>query len=239
MHEASLYDDNCFVTLTYDDEHLPRYGSLVVKHLQDFNKRLREWSRERRGRSFRFYACGEYGENLERPHYHILFFDLDFKDKKFWRYSETGERLYRSDVLESKWTFGHSEIGSVTFESAQYVGKYVTKKITGDDAALHYGYRIPEFATMSKRPGIGKPFFDKYMRDMYPNDFVVVNGRKCKPPRTYDRWLSQFSESEFEALRKGRRPKNELEFRRRKDENTRARLDVKEEIISSRLDANK
>lgn len=239
MHEASMYDDNCFVTLTYNDDNLPANNSLVVKDLQDFNKRLRKYSYERRGRGFRFYACGEYGDTFGRPHYHILLFDFDFEDKKFWRFSPAGERLYRSEILESKWTFGNSEIGSVSFESAAYVARYITKKVTGDAAAQHYGDRIPEFSTMSRRPGIGQFFFEKFITDIYPNDFVVVRGHKSKPPRFYDKWLEKHASDEFAALKKGRRPHDVLEFRRRKSENSRARLRVKEEVVSSRMDAFK
>ena len=42
MHEASQYENNCFITLTYDNEHLPPDGSLQLSHFQDFFKRFRK-----------------------------------------------------------------------------------------------------------------------------------------------------------------------------------------------------
>ncbi|ACZ33198.1 conserved hypothetical protein [Chlamydia pneumoniae LPCoLN] len=74
VHEASLYEKNCFLTLTYDDKHLPQYGSLVKLHLQLFLKRLRDRISPHK---IRYFGCGEYGTKLQRPHYHLLIFNYD------------------------------------------------------------------------------------------------------------------------------------------------------------------
>ncbi len=196
MHEASLYDDNCFITLTYADAFLPPGGSLRKSDFQKFMKRLR---RRFSDIPIRFYHCGEYGENTFRPHYHALLFNFEFPDKVLW--SERGSfRVFRSSVLESLWPFGQSEIGSVTFESAAYVARYITKKVTGEPAEDHYRSvdadgvivdRVAEYSTMSLRPGIGKGWFDRFKSDVYPSDEVIVAGKACKPPRYYDSLLEK------------------------------------------------
>jgi len=211
MHEASLYDENCFVTLTYDDDHLPPGGSLQVEHYQLFMKRLRKRfvSPSSVGRrsdgskirptdpdfgGVRFFHCGEYGENFARPHYHACLFNFNFPDRSLYS-GRASTRLYTSDALNDLWGKGFATIGSLTFNSAAYVARYVTKKITGRMAAKHYEYacpvtgevsmRKPEYATMSRSPGIGMPWLDLYSSDVFPDDFIVVNGVKTKVPAAY------------------------------------------------------
>ena len=79
MFEASLHDENCFVTLTYSPDYLPEGATLVKKDVQNFMKRLRKAGTNGK---FKYFLCGEYGENFNRPHYHICFFNLDFVDKE-------------------------------------------------------------------------------------------------------------------------------------------------------------
>lgn len=187
-HEASLYDRNCFITLTYDDCNLPESGSVDVRTFQLFMKRLRKVS----GKGVRFFACGEYGELYRRPHYHACIFNFDFDDRKLFKKVD-GIRLYTSQTLSELWPFGFSTIGDVTFDSAAYVARYITKKITGDKAHEHYGNLNPEFITMSrgskklKTGGIGKGWFDLYKDDVYNHDFVVVRGKKMRPAKFYDK----------------------------------------------------
>ena len=110
MHEASLPADNCFVTLTFSDDNLPKDGSLQKSDLQKFFKRLRRYleSDDCRvdfpdlfERKISYYACGEYGEKFSRPHYHVCIFNLDFPDKR--KVSDKGP-LYESDLLSSIWS---------------------------------------------------------------------------------------------------------------------------------------
>ncbi len=234
MHEASLYDECCFVTLTYRDEDLPRFGSLVMDDWQNFFKRLRR----RIDGKVRYFGCGEYGSVSGRPHYHALLFGLDFADKVLW--TIRGEHsVFRSVFLESVWTSGHSEIGSVTFESAAYVARYCVKKVTGKAAEAHYACvdpetgemssRLPEFATMSRRPGIGTGWFEKFGAEVYPSDEVIVRGSSCKPPRFYDKLLAVASPEEALVVQKKR-----ILGRAREDE-TPARLHVREVCADARL----
>lgn len=183
VHESKLYDDNCFVTLTYDPEHLPKDGSLNKKHMQDFIKRVR---RRFDDRAIRVFYCGEYGDRLGRPHYHIIFFNLDFSDKEK-AFKSAGFWNYTSSVLSDLWTFGSCSVTEFSFETAAYVARYCTKKVNGKLADAHYQGRLPEFAQASLKPGIGKGWLDKFGgSDVFPHDVCIVRGVKCKPPRYYD-----------------------------------------------------
>lgn len=184
MHESQMHQDNCFLTLTYSDDNLPDGGSLRKEDFQKFLKRLRARISPTR---IKFYHCGEYGENLERPHYHAIIFGFDFSDKQFFR-SINGNRYYLSELLSELWPLGHHLIGSVNFGSCQYVANYVTKKISGDKAADHYKGRAPEYSTQSN--GIGADWFQKYGNEVFNStilDDVVIDsqGHKVKPPRYY------------------------------------------------------
>lgn len=183
--EAKSHPDNCFLTLTYDDEHLPFGGSLDFDHLTKFLKRFRKHFDTER---IRYYAVGEYGAKLARPHFHLIVFGFDFPDKWLWSF-DRGQSLYRSPSLERLWPFGYSTCGAVTFESCAYVARYVQKKLYGasrDEVDAHYQGRVPEAARMSRRPGIAHDFFLQYSGDIYPKDFITYKGKKYKPGRYFD-----------------------------------------------------
>lgn len=180
----------------------------------------------------RFFACGEYGSQKGRPHYHACLFGNDFPDRKLWRVKK-GVPLYRSSTLERLWPAGFSTIGDVTFESAAYVARYIMKKRLGKDAEEFYESRgvIPEFQLMSLKPGIGAGWLEKYRMDAYPSDFVIVNGKKCKPPRYYDKIYELENEEEFRKVKVRR---SEQRIARAKD-NTSSRHRVRETILADRL----
>lgn len=253
MHEAALYGlKNCFITLTFNDEaiakHLPPGGGLSVKPWQDFMKRLRK----KYGPGIRYFHCGEYGENFGRPHYHACLFNHTFDDRYLWKVVKK-EKLYRSPSLESLWTdkdglsLGHSTVGTVTFNSAAYVARYIMKKINGkdaeehyalfdvdDDAVIHDRYQLkPEYITMSKQAGgIGKGFFDKFYTDIYPSDKVLINNKVTKPPRYYDTLYELMEPHEFEKLKFMRSKNGEA----RAWDNTPERLAVRETICLSKIE---
>lgn len=183
LHESKCFEDNCFVTLTYAPEFLPEGGTLVRKHLQDFIKRLRNHHPDRK---IRVFYCGEYGSQLSRPHYHLCLFNFDFLDKeKFCKIQ--GNWSYTSKSLSKLWSMGHASVTGFSFETAAYVARYCTKKISGSQAVDHYQGRLPEFAGMSLKPGIGASWFDKYAKtDLIPHNNLVVRGALSKPPRYYD-----------------------------------------------------
>jgi len=191
-HEVSLHEENSFLTLTYSDDHLPDDYSVDLRELQLFVKRLRKEIAPTR---IRFYACGEYGDQGNRPHYHAIIFGYDFPDRSAWRKTATGYLTYRSALLEKLWPFGHAEIGTVSRSSGAYVARYCLKKINGPIAADHYT-RVhpltgavsqvrPEFATMSTKPGIGHGWFERWEADCFPSNFVVIDGEKFPVPKYY------------------------------------------------------
>ena len=185
IHEARLHQKNCFITLSYNDYHLPKDLSLDKTHFQKFMKRLRK----KYGDGIRYYQCGEYGEKNGRPHYHACIFNHDFSDKYLWSV-KNGVKLYRSESLDKIWGKGFATVGDVTYESAAYVARYIMKKVLGDGAAEYYNGKEPEYTTMSRRPGIGKKFYEKYKDNIYSHDEVVrPGGKKFKPPKFYDNLL--------------------------------------------------
>lgn len=224
VHESKMHDENVFVTLTYDDDNLPAGRSLVKRDLQLFMKRLRKSRPEK----VRFYACGEYGDVTERPHYHILLFGTDFPDKKKYKENPSGGYLYDSSELRELWPFGSNLLGDVTFDSAAYVARYCMKKITGDHAEWHYAGREPEFSLMSRRPGIGATWLEKYGSECYRRDSVVMNGVECKPPRFYDVKYKVVDSDAMSRVEKSRR-------RIRSDENSLDRRRVREKVCYAKL----
>lgn len=248
VHEASLYDDNVFVTLTFDDENLNENGTLVKEDFQKFFKRLRKWRDEyvyrpdlrkyvKRWKPLsdlgivlptRYFHCGEYGSKLKRPHHHACIFNLDFKDKILYKESN-GCRLYRSEALESLWTYGYSLIGDVTFDSAAYVARYITKKINGAMAESHYKGKLPEYTTMSRRPGIGNGWFKKFGNDVYSKDEVAIkrNGKVyvMKPAKYYDKLFAVVDPEKYEILKERR-----VEKAKNDPDNNDVKLCVKHDI---------
>jgi hypothetical protein len=226
MHEAYMHNENCFITLTYNNENLPEDRSIHKSEMQKFIKKLR---RKVEPVKIRYFGCGEYGKfnkitkELGRPHYHICLFGYDFADKEVWSYRRRtkghNDMLYISPMLQKVWKKGFSTIGEVTMESAGYVARYCTKKITGDPAPKYYGDKQQEFALMSRgqkkdgKGGIGKPWFEKYNTDCYPKDFIVINGKKHKPPRYYDSLLRRSKPELFEMVQERRRKESDLKVR--------------------------
>lgn len=235
VHEAQLHAHNQFVTLTYAPEHLPYGRSLHYRHFQLFMKRARS-----KFGPLRFFMCGEYGEQLERPHYHACLFGLHLRDRQVWSVRE-GFTLYRSPSLEALWPYGFVTVGDVTFESANYVARYVTKKVTGKRAFDHYSRVdvhtgevqavVPEFVRMSLKPGIGAKWIEKYKSDVYTTDAIHTRGSVMKPPRYYDKWLKATDDDAAADIEFGRYKKSLLLA----DDSTPERLAVREKVARARL----
>lgn len=173
---------------------------------------------------------GEVDGGIYRPHYHACLFGFDFEDKRYWS-TRGGNKVWRSPKLEKLWPHGNSELGSVTFESAAYVAGYVTQKLTGPLAAK-YGDRTPEYNDMSRRPGIGKPWLEKFSADVYPHDYVVINGKESKPPRYYDKLFEKNDPNAWREIAIGR----EIDAHERAHDNTPERLKAKEQVAKARHD---
>lgn len=238
MFEAQLHQANSFITLTYSPENLPYPPSLRYPDYQLFMKRLRKTL----GHKVRFFACGEYGDNTFRPHYHACIFGTDFPDRVLYSRSPAGYDLYRSRILEQCWGLGHVAVADLTFESAAYVARYCLKKMTGDQAEAHYEWidpdtgecvqLVPEFAKMSLKPGIGGKWFELYSSDVYSgHDYVVINGHKCRPPRYFDRLLEKTDPDRFAEVKEARTDR----AKSLASDNTPERLAVKETVRTAAL----
>lgn len=236
VHESSLWDRNCFITLTYDSVNMPVNGSLDLRDVQLFMKRLRKKFGSCKKNPIRFFMCGEYGEKLGRPHYHALLFNHDFDDK-ILHTVRNDNNLYVSATLSELWPYGFASIGSVTPESAAYVARYVMKKVNGV-VAPNDGKR-KEFIVMSRRPGIGTGWFKEFGSDVYPSDEVIVNGASRKPPRFYDKMLEASDDIAFQNV-KTERLCNALKYevvhgREVEDSMNGPRLAVKEEVKRAQI----
>lgn len=190
LHESNSWVGKCsFITLTYDDDNLPfNYGdngevyqTLVKSDFQKFMKRLRKYIEPQK---VRYFACGEYGEETLRPHYHLILFGLSPLECEL--------------VVKDTWTTGMSKIGTVSIESIRYVAGYVEKKLYDvDDKEKYetfYKFREKPFTLMSQ--GIGKEFCFENEKQISQQKLITVNGIPSPIPRYYckklDLQLSEF-----------------------------------------------
>ena len=210
MMELKYHQSAFFITLTYDDEHLPmtyyhtdddgvideayQVGTLVKSDLQKFMKRLRRYQEYHYGnKDVMFYACGEYGSHTHRPHYHLIVYDVIFDDlKKFGRSRAGNFQYYSSETLSKLWPYGFHGISYVSWETCAYVARYVTKKLYGDAADFYdYFNIVPEFSAMSTKPAIGLRYYEEHKEDIYEFDKLIFSTPQgnvnCRPPAYFDR----------------------------------------------------
>lgn len=237
VHEAKLHALNSFVTFTYDENNLPYYNNLYKSELQLLLKRIRKQYGQ-----FRYYACGEYGDTTSRPHFHVIFFGIDFsEDRKYYKQTKGGEKLYKSEKLNSVWGNGFAVIGNFNYATAAYTARYVMKKVTGKSAQSHYTrtdirtgevYQLnPEFALMSLKPGLGSGWYEKFKTDAFPSDFLVHQGKKHSVPRFYTDKLKREDETTHTAIKIKRKKAQAAN----KSECTPDRLRVREDVKLSKI----
>lgn len=222
LHELKSHNGvGCFITLTYKD--VPIGGSYREEDIVQFVKRLRKVLGPKKIKTF---GCAEYGDRGQRPHFHLLVFGFDFPDRYLWRPGSehgSGHESFRSPLLEKLWTLGHSELGSLTYQSASYVARYTQKKCKKKEIEG----LLPEKAVcISRRPGIGAEFFDKYKDDFYSIDAVMIDGSKQGIPRYYDRLLEKHDPEKYLQIkldREEKRPQSE-------HDNTQERMKVRKEV---------
>lgn len=252
MLEAKYHEKMCFLTLTYDDDHLPPQKlkiarlrsnprvtgilphitdkkllnreicrfmthstrhSLVKKDLQDFMKRLRRDFEYHDGiTGIRFFACGEYGSKTFRPHFHVLLYGVDFaEDRRLYKANFQGDNLYNSERLSKLWTFGHAVVADLTWNTCAYVARYVVKKQYGEGSKIYEQENYePEFTVMSRRPGIGRKYYDDNADEIYKFDEIFLSDIKkgamtIKPPRYYDKLYDIDSPDVMYAVRDTRK----------------------------------
>ncbi len=215
MHEAHMHDENCVVTLTYDDNHKPRNNSLNKKHGQNFLRDLRKEVFKKYGKRIRFFILGEYGENFARPHYHIILCGFDFQDKEHRTTTESGAKLYKSKLLENNWKFGFADVGDFNESTAGYVSNYVTTKPTGkladaiftetDKQTGELIIRVPVYAHGSNRPGLGHDYYIKYQPEIYVQDMILdKNLNPFSPPNYCDKILKRTQPEQYEKVKEKR-----------------------------------
>lgn len=232
-HEAQLHANdqgNCFITLTYSPERIPKDWSLSVperdesgrqvksSHWQAFMKRLRKT----RDHPIKFYMAGEYGHickhgiNLEevgcplcntgRPHYHAILFNCSFGDLVPYA-CQNGTTRYTSATLERLWGHGFVDVGECTVQSAGYVARYIMKKVTGVNAEDHYQNITDQGEVIKVAPeysqmsnGIGKEWYARYKTDVFPSGKVPVPGAKQPISYCVPRYYDEMLKAEDEAM---------------------------------------
>ena len=216
MFESKIHAQNWFLTLTYDDEHLiipdetvneetgeiftndgTWNGTLIPNDIKKFMKDLRRyWKYHFNQDDIRFFGCGEYGEKFQRPHYHIIIFNLNlYKDMLKPKFiNEEHQQIYECPVIEKIWKKGLIAIGGVSWSSCAYVARYITKKQKGKNSKDYYLSKgqIPEFVRSSNKPGIGRQYYEQHKDEIYLTDeiFQVTSSGKTltlKPPKYYDK----------------------------------------------------
>lgn len=230
-----MHENNSFITLTYDEEHLPHRGQLQHKDFADFVKRARKKHK------FIYYMAGEYGSLNGRPHFHAGLFGHDWNDKVLLKTTGSGNPIYTSATLSRLWPWGFASTAEVTFESMAYIARYCMSKITGDMAEEHYKrydylgeYQLnQEYNVFSN--GLGKKWLEKYTSDVYTYDYVIINGVETRPPKYYDKLFEASNPERFEEL------KNEriLQAQARYLDNTDERLLVKEKVAKAKTNSLK
>ncbi len=232
---AKGLEKSSFVTLTYDDEHLPEKGELQPKDWTLFAKKVRNHLGP-----FKFFHCGEYGEEL-RPHIHACMFGHSFLgDKQLWK-TKNGNPLYLSETLQRLWGKGFTTVGALTFDSAAYVARYIMKKNTGEKGKSNHTTVDPNtgechevmspYATMSRNPGLGKKWYDKYKEEVWAEDCVVINGKKMRPPKYYDYLLKKENKQRWQQIEQKRKQAvYETAWNQ-----TEERLNVRHEVLEAKL----
>lgn len=234
-HEAQLHEEKCFITLTYDDKHLPPHNSLRKSDLQKFWKRLR-----RSLGKLRYYAIGEYGDKSLRPHYHACVFGNSFTQNRLIL-RQTPHLLWTSPVLQEAWPLGLVSVGALTPITAKYVTQYVTKKLNNDRKYVRVDETTGELipleqpkAFMSLKPPIAGAWLDKFGKYVFDHDHVVIEARPQKPPKSYDRWLELQDPSLYQSIKRNRKSKvltSSPSAKRARASNARARISATRQTV--------
>lgn len=236
MMEAQYHDRNCFITLTYDEEHVPTASyrlsgklasvpalTLCRRDLQLFFKRLRK---SFPGVCIRYFGCGEYGPQTLRPHYHVILFGIDFEDKVLYRKSKTLNDMFTSEQLNKAWSFpprrgesyspdslpsvaGLATVQPMTWETCAYTARYVTKKLKGPLASFYTEHNMePPFCCMSRRPGIGRQYYDEHP-ELWDYEYINIStpdgGKQFRPPKYFMKLLEQDDPYSAEAMKEVRK----------------------------------
>lgn len=226
MLELEYHDSAYFVTLTYNEEHVPTsfypdpetgealpVMTLKPKDPQDWLKRLRKAFPDDH---IRYFLCGEYGTETHRPHYHAIVYGLHLDDLRPIPGSrdpnyQTSDKLQRTWSVKDKSCYtplGFVLVAPVTWQSCAYVARYVTKKLYGKEAEFYENFGLcPEFTRCSRRPGLGREYFDDHP-DCCSKPFLYLSteekGVKFPPPKYFQRILADEDPAQAAELKEKR-----------------------------------
>ena len=217
--EARYHEQSFFITLTYDEEHVPSVVdqngntnlTLVPKDLQDFVKRFRDQQEYHFGNKIRFYGVGEYGHLHHRPHYHIIVFGAVLDDIKYFRKSKVGTPLHTSQTIRDLWhNQGDVEVELLSWESACYTARYTVKKLGKAESDFYDSLGIvPEFTRMSLKPAIGARYLEDNMERIYKSDEILIptteSVRHSKPPHYYDEKFDLVFPEQMASIKENRK----------------------------------
>lgn len=203
--ELAQWDSNLFITLTYDEEHLPDDRSLNKKHVQDFIKRVKKHFGSSKNNPIRQTYCGEYGSLTSRPHYHAILYNCYFPDAKFHRKTDQGHSVFTSEILSNLWGKGFAEFGYATPATIAYLYKYILKKKSRRERRNPLVLELDgitydvahEFIESSRNPGIGAFMRDS---DSLKKGYLSVNGVRKKLPKYYMEYLRKNDPALFDHL---------------------------------------
>ena len=232
MSEVEKTEHNYFITLTYDDEHIPiaekmEYngssyendgtwgGTLNPEDTHTFINSLRKYfERKYKHKGMKYYYCGEYGTETLRPHYHFILMNCPLDISQFYgtHVDKNFKAHWKSKELERFWDKGMIDICEVEWSCAAYVARYCMKKLQHDIPKQDYFKigKLPEFVRMSRRPGIGTDYFNKNFEKIYQTDEIIMrtvkgNVGSIKPPKAWDKKLEQINPELYEKIKESRR----------------------------------
>lgn len=222
MLELQYHEQSWFVTFTYDDEHLPKNevidpetgeifnnATLRKRDIQLFMKRLRK--NYKYDNHIKYFFAGEYGSQTYRPHYHAILFGLKLDDLKLYKQSEDGYNYYNSEFLDKCWqNQGHVVVGKVNWDTCAYTARYIMKKQYGQAAEIYERYNIqPEFTLMSRKPAIGRQYYEDFKNVIFNSDFIYVGteegSHSIRPPKYYERLFDIDYPEDYAILKEQRK----------------------------------
>lgn len=226
--ESLYHEESWFITLTYDDAHLPDHGLINREHIREFQKKI--W---RVQPGVRFFGCAEYGSKSARCHFHLIAFGLKLDDLS--RVNSSG--LLESKLITKLWPYGFNYIGEVNYATCNYVAQYVNKKAFGD-----LKHNVPkenrEYTFCSNRPGIGYQWCKDHLPKVLEYDKVFGpfgSSKSAALPRYFQKMAEELDGAKWMNLKQARVNKG-LQLRLnevlvRACENVEDIYQVKEEVL--------
>lgn len=231
MLEAKSWTDNYMITLTYDDDHahwvrgvdqdtgeITNVTTLEPEDITKFMKDLRRsYSYHNGKKNIRFYGCGEYGSKTHRAHMHIILFNCYIEDLEPFFLNKDKQQVYLSERIRGIWGKGIVSVVKLEWQVAAYVARYVMKKRKGKESKEWYeklGIQ-PEFVRMSRKPGIGRNYYEENRDTIYAADEIHLerkngNVMTIKPCKYYDRLFDLDSPEAMQAIKQERKLAMEL-----------------------------